>query len=109
VLAAALCHGVWNAAAKAAGGDDRSALFAALLVSALWLKLALWFGWGMAGRWGLAEWAVSVPARLSMSAACWRCSPGRTSWPGWPVHRASRWVGRHSYAAPADQARCAQH
>jgi drug/metabolite transporter (DMT)-like permease len=58
VLLAALCHAVWNVAAKSAGGDARFALLSALFVSALWLPVALWFGWGVVGGWGVTEWAV---------------------------------------------------
>lgn len=58
VLLAALCHAVWNVAAKSAGGDARFALLSALFVSALWLPLALWVGWGVVGSWGAAEWVV---------------------------------------------------
>jgi drug/metabolite transporter (DMT)-like permease len=58
VLLAALCHAVWNVAAKSAGGDARFALLAALFVCAVWLPVALWFGWGVVGGWGAAEWAV---------------------------------------------------
>ena len=58
VVAAALCHAVWNVAAKRAGGDARFALFSGALVSVLWLPLAVWVGWGVVGGWGLAEWSV---------------------------------------------------
>lgn len=58
VLLAALCHAVWNVAAKSAGGDARFALLSSLFVSALWLPVALWFGWGVVGGWGAAEWVV---------------------------------------------------
>lgn len=58
VFAAALCHAVWNVAAKRAGGDARFALFSGVLVSVLWLPLAVWVGWGVVGQWGLVEWGV---------------------------------------------------
>lgn len=58
VLAAALCHALWNVAAKRAGGDARFALFTGLLVTLLWAPLATWTGWHVVGRWGAAEWAV---------------------------------------------------
>jgi uncharacterized membrane protein len=64
VVAAALCHAVWNVAAKSAGGDARFALFTGSLVSVLWLPLALWFGWGVVGRWGLAEWGIVTASAL---------------------------------------------
>jgi drug/metabolite transporter (DMT)-like permease len=58
VLLAALCHAVWNVAAKGAGGDARFALLSALIVSVLWSPVALWAGWGVVGGWGAIEWAV---------------------------------------------------
>jgi hypothetical protein len=41
IVAAALCHATWNVAAKRAGGDARFALFTAVLVSVLWLPVAV--------------------------------------------------------------------
>lgn len=64
VVAAALCHAVWNVAAKGAGGDMRFALFTATLVSALWLPIALWIGWGVVGQWGFAEWGIVAASAL---------------------------------------------
>ncbi|MDZ7651582.1 MAG: EamA family transporter [Burkholderiaceae bacterium] len=64
VLLAALCHAVWNVAAKSAGGDARFALLSVLLVSALWLPLALWFGWDVVGHWGLAQWGIVVASAV---------------------------------------------
>jgi len=58
VLLAALCHAVWNVAAKGSGGDARFALFSALLVSVLWAPLAWWFAWDVVGGWGFAQWAL---------------------------------------------------
>lgn len=58
VLLAALLHAVWNVAAKGAGGDARFALLSALIVTVLWAPVALWFGWGVVGRWGVAEWGI---------------------------------------------------
>jgi drug/metabolite transporter (DMT)-like permease len=64
VIAAALSHAVWNVAAKSAGGDARFALFSALLVSSLWLPVALWFAWGVVGRWGVAQWGIVVASAV---------------------------------------------
>ena len=64
VIAAALSHAVWNVAAKSAGGDARFAFFSALLVSILWLPVALWFAWGVVGRWGVAEWGIVVASAV---------------------------------------------
>jgi drug/metabolite transporter (DMT)-like permease len=64
VLAAALCHATWNVAAKSAGGDVRFALFSATLVSLLWMPVAWWFGRGVVGDWGLAEWGVIAASAL---------------------------------------------
>ena len=64
VVAAALCHAVWNVAAKGAGGDMRFALFTASLVSVLWLPVALWIGWGVVGDWGFVEWGVVLASAL---------------------------------------------
>lgn len=64
VLLAALCHAVWNVAAKSAGGDARFALLSALLVSALWLPVALWVGWGVVGDWGAAAWGIVVASAV---------------------------------------------
>jgi drug/metabolite transporter (DMT)-like permease len=64
VIAAALSHAVWNVAAKSAGGDARFALFSALLVSSLWLPVALWFAWGVVGRWGVAQWGMVVASAV---------------------------------------------
>jgi drug/metabolite transporter (DMT)-like permease len=68
VLAAALCHATWNIAAKRAGGDVRFALFTATLASVLWLPVAVWFGAGAVGRWGVFEWAaVAASAVIHVS------------------------------------------
>ncbi len=58
VLAAAFLHAVWNIAAKKAGGDDRFALIAAVMVSVLWLPAAVIFGLEGAARWSWTEWLV---------------------------------------------------
>jgi hypothetical protein len=54
VIAAALCHAIWNVVAKSAGGDARFALLSSLFVCGLWLPLALWLAWGVVGHWGVA-------------------------------------------------------
>jgi uncharacterized membrane protein len=64
VLLAALLHAVWNVAAKSAGGDARFALLSALLVTTLWLPVALWFGWSVVGDWGAAAWGIVVASAV---------------------------------------------
>lgn len=58
VLGAALCHALWNVAAKGAGGDARFALFCSALVSLLWLPLAAWLAVDELARWGALAWAL---------------------------------------------------
>lgn len=58
VLLAALCHAVWNVAAKGAGGDARFALLSAVFVTVIWSPVALWAGWGVVGQWGAAQWGI---------------------------------------------------
>jgi hypothetical protein len=61
VLGAALCHALWNVAAKGAGGDARFALFCSALVSLLWLPLAAWLAVDELARWGAsARWCTSA-------------------------------------------------
>lgn len=64
MIAAALSHAIWNVAAKSAGGDARFALLTAVLVSSLWLPVALWFGWGVVGGWGLPQWGIVVASAV---------------------------------------------
>ncbi len=56
VLAAAVCHALWNLAAKHAGGDQRFLLLTALMISVLWAPVGLWVGWSVLPGWGLLEW-----------------------------------------------------
>lgn len=68
VLAAALCHALWNLAAKHAGGDQRFVLLTSLLVAVLWGPLGLWVGWDVVPRWGALEWlciAVSAATHVA--------------------------------------------
>jgi drug/metabolite transporter (DMT)-like permease len=58
VIAAALCHAIWNVVAKSVGGDARFALLSSLLVCGLWLPPAMWFAWDVIGQWGVAEWGI---------------------------------------------------
>jgi drug/metabolite transporter (DMT)-like permease len=64
VMLAGFLHAVWNIAAKKAGGDDRFAFISAVMVSVLWLPVAVAFGLDAAARWSWREWAV-----LAASAA----------------------------------------
>lgn len=57
VLAAALCHALWNLAAKHAGGDQRFVLLTAILIAVLWAPVGLWAGWGVVDGWGALEWS----------------------------------------------------
>jgi drug/metabolite transporter (DMT)-like permease len=58
VVLAALLHAVWNIAAKKAGGDDRFALISAVLVSVLWLPVALFVGLGEMRHWSWPQWSA---------------------------------------------------
>jgi drug/metabolite transporter (DMT)-like permease len=60
VLLAALCHAVWNVAAKSTGGDARFALLTSILVCVLWAPVALWVGWGVVSAWDWRAWALVV-------------------------------------------------
>ncbi len=64
ILLAALLHAVWNVAAKKAGGDHRFALVSALMVSVLWLPVALWFGWHELPLWGWAQWGLVLASAV---------------------------------------------
>ncbi|HWH72818.1 MAG TPA: EamA family transporter [Methylibium sp.] len=65
VLAAALCHALWNLAAKRAGGDQRFVLLVALLVAVLWAPLGLWAAWGVLPTWGWLEWGVILASAVT--------------------------------------------
>ena len=58
VIAAALLHATWNIAAKKAGGDDRFALIAALLLVVIWAPVGAWAAWDALPRWGWRESGV---------------------------------------------------
>lgn len=64
VLVAALLHALWNLAAKQAGGDDRFAFITAVMVSVLWLPVAVWMGFSDLARWGWAEWLALVASAV---------------------------------------------
>lgn len=68
VLGAALCHALWNVAAKGAGGDARFALFCSALVSLLWLPLAAWLAVDELARWGRSHGRWRPSARWCTSA-----------------------------------------
>ncbi|HUG23559.1 EamA family transporter [Piscinibacter sp.] len=58
VLVAALCHAVWNLAAKKAGGGNHFVLMGSLLVTVLWAPLVLWLGVQGMAHWGWLEWGL---------------------------------------------------
>ncbi len=58
VVLAALLHAAWNIVAKKAGGDDRFALISAVLVSVLWLPVALVFGLDEMRGWSWPQWTT---------------------------------------------------
>ena len=64
VLTAALLHALWNIAAKKAGGDNRFALIAALLLVVLWAPVGLWAAWDVVPQWGWAEWAIVLASAV---------------------------------------------
>ena len=64
VIAAALLHSIWNIAAKKAGGDDRFALIACLLLVALWAPVGVWAGWGVLPLWSWREWGVVLASAV---------------------------------------------
>ena len=64
VIAAALLHATWNIAAKKAGGDDRFALIAALLLVAIWAPVGAWAAWQTWPRWGWPETGVILASGL---------------------------------------------
>jgi len=65
VLAAALCHALWNLAAKHAGGDQRFVLLTALMIAVLWAPLGIWAAWGVLPRWGWLEWGITLASALT--------------------------------------------
>jgi drug/metabolite transporter (DMT)-like permease len=64
VLAAALLHSLWNIAAKRAGGDDRFALFSAVLLTLIWAPVGIWAAWGVVPHWGWREWAALLASAV---------------------------------------------
>ena len=64
VIAAALLHSIWNIAAKKAGGDDRFALIACVLLIALWAPVGVWAGWGVLPLWSWREWGVVLASAV---------------------------------------------
>ncbi len=64
VLAAALLHSLWNIAAKRAGGDDRFALFSAVLLTFIWAPVGIWAAWGVVPYWGWREWAALLASAV---------------------------------------------
>jgi hypothetical protein len=69
VIGAALCHALWNLAAKSAGGDARFALFCGGLVGLLWLPLAGWLAVDELSRWGPLAWTL-VAASAVVHVSC---------------------------------------
>lgn len=65
VLAAALCHALWNLAAKRAGGDQHFVLLTALMIAVLWAPLGIWAAWGVLPRWGWLEWGITLASALT--------------------------------------------
>ncbi len=64
VLVAALLHSLWNIAAKRAGGDDRFALFSAVLLTLIWAPVGVWAAWGVVSHLGWREWAVLLASAV---------------------------------------------
>lgn len=58
VLAAAVCHAVWNLVAKRSGGGTHFALIGALMVTVVWAPVAVWFGVQSVAEWGGLQWGV---------------------------------------------------
>lgn len=58
VLAAAVCHAVWNLVAKRSGGGTHFALIGALMVTVVWAPVAVWFGVQSVAEWGWLQWGV---------------------------------------------------
>jgi drug/metabolite transporter (DMT)-like permease len=58
VLAAAVCHALWNLVAKRSGGGTHFALIGALMVTVVWAPVAVWFGVQSVAGWGWLQWSV---------------------------------------------------
>ncbi|HLO96730.1 MAG TPA: DMT family transporter [Burkholderiaceae bacterium] len=72
VLAAALCHAIWNLIAKRQGGGGELVLICALLVSLVWAPLAFWQGWSTLPSLGPREWAA-LAASAVLHLVYFRC------------------------------------
>ena len=64
VITAALLHSIWNIAAKKAGGDDRFALIAGLLLLGFWAPVGVWAAWGVLPLWRLRDWLVVLASAV---------------------------------------------
>ena len=64
VLAAAVCHALWNLVAKRSGGGVHFALIGALMVTVLWAPVAVWFGVQAVTGWGGLQWGVLAASAL---------------------------------------------
>jgi len=64
VLAAALCHALWNLVAKRQGGGSELVLISAILVSVVWAPLAVWQGWDTLPTLGRVEWGALVASTV---------------------------------------------
>ena len=64
VVTAALLHAIWNLAAKKAGGDHRFAFLSAVLVTLLWLPVAVWFGLREPALWSAGAWACVLASAV---------------------------------------------
>ena len=64
VLAAALCHAVWNLIAKKIGAGQHYVLLGAILVTILWAPLVVWVGVGAVAAWGGVEWLVLLASAV---------------------------------------------
>ena len=64
VITAALLHSIWNIAAKQAGGDDRFALIAGLLLLGFWAPVGVWAAWGVLPLWRLQDWLLVLASAV---------------------------------------------
>ena len=64
VITAALLHSIWNIAAKKAGGDDRFALIAGLLLLGFWAPVGVWAAWGVLPLWRLQDSLVVLASAV---------------------------------------------
>ena len=64
VITAALLHSIWNIAAKQAGGDDRFALIAGLLLLGFWAPVGVWAAWGVLPLWRLQDWLAVLASAV---------------------------------------------